>query len=280
MINKKEIKIEAKDGYMLSATLLEPSEKPIGFIQINSGTGIPKGFYRHFANYLTKRGYVTVTFDYRGIGKSKPTTLKGFKATNLQWGELDMSAILDWGIMNYPDLKKIVIGHSMGGQLIGTMDNADKIDKTFIIASGTGFWREMPKGNLKLIMPFLWYIYIPLTTFIFGYGAAKKIKQGENLPKGVALQWRSWCINKNYWKSEINGSIAINSFDKLKGELKSISFTDDNIISEIANKKLLGYYKNVTIENKRISPIEMGLNKIGHFGFFSSKSEKLWKLIA
>lgn len=27
----------------------------------------------------------------------------------------------------------------------------------------------------------------------------KKIGQGENLPKGVALQWRMWCINPNYF---------------------------------------------------------------------------------
>merc|ERR1711991_229830 len=118
--------------------------------------------------------------------------LRGFEATNYQWGELDMTAVLDWGIQHYPELEKIVIGHSMGGQLIGTMKNADKIDKTFVIASGTGYWKDMPKGNLKLLMPFLWYFYIPFTTTFYGYGAAKKINQGENLPKGVAMQWRNW----------------------------------------------------------------------------------------
>lgn len=280
MITDKEIKIQTKDGYELSATLREPIEKPIGFIQINSGTGIPQKFYRHFANYLTKKGYVTVTFDYRGIGKSKPKTLKGFKATNFQWGEFDMTAVLDWGIKNYPNLEKTIVGHSMGGQLIGTMKNADKIDKTFLIASGTGFWKDMPKSSLKMLMPFLWYIYIPFTTTFCGYGGAKKIKQGENLPKGVALQWRNWCISKNYWDSDLNKGVNKNSFQKLTGELKSISFLDDKIISEKANNKLLQYYKNVSVEKSIISPNEVGLNSIGHFGFFSSKSEKLWKLIA
>ncbi len=278
-MTEKEIKIKTNDGYILSATLREPIQKPSGFIQINSGTGIPQKFYRHFAKYLTQQGYITVTFDYRGIGKSKPETLKGFNATNLQWGELDMTAILDWGISNYPELEKIVIGHSMGGQLIGTMKNVDKIDKTFLIASGTGFWKDMPKGKLKFLMPFLWYVYIPFTTFICGYGAAKKIKQGENLPKGVALQWRNWCINNSYWKSNTSYGIDISSFKKLNGNLKSISFTDDKIISEKANKGLLEYYKNVNVENIQISPIEKGFDKIGHFGFFSPRSEKLWKLI-
>ena len=279
-MNNKEVKIRAKDGYELSATLYEPIEEPVGFIQINSGTGIPQKFYRHFANYLTKKGYVTVTFDYRGIGKSKPATLKGFEATNFQWGELDMTAILDWGIINYPTLEKTVIGHSMGGQLIGTMKNADKIDQTFLIASGTGFWKDMPKGRLKMLMPFLWYAYIPFTTAFCGYGGAKKIKQGENLPKGVALQWRNLCINENYWESDFNTETNNNSFQKLTGSLKSILFQDDKIISEKANRKLLRYYENASIENISLSPNEMGLESVGHFGFFSSKSEKLWLLIA
>lgn len=276
----KEIKIAANDGFLLSAMLREPARNPIGFVQINSGTGIPQSFYRHFAAYLSEKGYVTVTFDYRGIGKSKPIKLKGFKATNFEWGELDMTAILDWGIANYPDLEKIVVGHSMGGQLIGVMKNANRIDRTFIIASGTGFWKDMPRGLLKMLMPILWYFYIPFTTAICGYGAAKKIKQGENLPKGVALQWRKWCINDNYWESDFNSSTNLKSFENLNGNLTSISFTDDKIISKKANRNLLNYYKNVSKEIKIISPIEAGIKQIGHFGFFSRTSEKLWKLIA
>ena len=279
-MTEKEIKINANDGYSLSAILREPIKKPVGFVQINSGTGIPQKFYRHFASYLTRKGYVTVTFDYRGIGQSKPAKLRGFEATNFQWGELDMTAVLNWGINNYPDLEKIVIGHSIGGQLIGTMKNADKIDRTVLIASGTGFWKDMPKSKLKILIPFLWHLYIPFTTAVCGYGGAKKIKQGENLPKGVALQWRNWCINDNYWESDFNSETNSSSFEKLKGKLKSISFTDDKIISEKANKGLLNYYKNVTLENERISPNEIGLKQIGHFGFFSKTSEKLWKLIA
>lgn len=56
-MKEKEIGIIASDGYVLSATVREPA-KPIGFIQINSGTGIPKKFYRHFANFLSRKGYI------------------------------------------------------------------------------------------------------------------------------------------------------------------------------------------------------------------------------
>jgi predicted alpha/beta hydrolase len=275
-MTKENIIVTAKDGYKLGACVRKPKNEIKGIIQINSGTGIPQEFYKHFATYLTQLGYITITFDYRGIGSSKPKSLKGFKANNLEWGTLDMSSILDWSIKSYPSLEKIVIGHSMGGQLIGLMENNEKIDKVFIIASGTGYWKDMPKGLTKMLMPFLWYFYMPLNIFIYGYSNAKKINQGENLPKGVALQWKNWCLNKDYWENEFGKTINSNSFAKLTAPIKSLIFKDDNIISQKANKKLLAYYKNAILNEIQITPKSVEINKIGHFGYFSRKSEKLW----
>jgi predicted alpha/beta hydrolase len=35
---------------------------------------------------LTECGYFTLTYDYRGIGNSKPESLKGFQANLEDWG--------------------------------------------------------------------------------------------------------------------------------------------------------------------------------------------------
>ena len=276
---EKIIKVRAADGLILAATLRIPTSAPIGCIQINSGTGIPQYFYKHFASYMTERGYVTITFDYRGIGMSKNQKLRGFKATNFDWGMLDMTAILAWTNTNYPDLKKIVVGHSMGGQLIGIMKNLDKIDKAYIIASGTGFWKDMPRSKLKTLMPLIFNFLIPVSTFIFGYANTKLFRQGENLPKGVALQWKKWCMNKTYWDSDFNMVVNRNSFESFHGSIVGISMEDDNFVSEKSKNKLLDYYTNATVKRINISPSDIGLSSLGHFGFFRKKSKKLWSLI-
>ena len=270
------ITVPAADGYPLAATLREPDTTPRAFVQINSGTGIPQRFYRHFAEHLTRLGYVTATFDYRGIGASRPTRLQDSEATTLEWGTLDMTAVLDYGIQHYPSLPKIVVGHSMGGQLIGTMQNADRIDRTVIVAAGTGFWRDMPQGLLRALMPVLWYVYIPLTIRLCGYAAARKIRQGENLPRGVARQWRDWCVSSSYWEQDFGADFIASSFGKLRGSLQSISFSDDTIISDVANRKLLGYYRNASVDRQVIEPATVDRRQIGHFGFFSKGSEALW----
>lgn len=273
----QEISIETEDHFWLSATLRIPEQMPEGFIQINPGTGIPAGFYSRFANHFAERGFVVVSYDYRGIGKSKPGKLKGFNATNLDWGTLDATAVLNWALQHYPHLRKIVIGHSMGGQLIGTMKNASRIDETVIIASGTGYWRDMPPSKMKKLMPFLFKFYLPLSTFFLGYGNAKKIRQGENLPAGVATQWRKWCLQHNYWADDLKDNKRSDNFSDVRGKLTSVLIADDHHVSQKSNVKLLQHYSNASVERKTIAPKDVGRERLGHFGFFRKTAEPLWK---
>lgn len=274
---QQNVLIEARDGFKLSATIRRPLTEIKGVIQMNCGTGIPQKVYSNLAIYLTQYGYVTVTYDYRGIGNSKPKNLKGFKAKIEDWGILDMTSIFDWIISEFPNEKKIIIGHSMGGQLVGLMDNYQKIDKLVLIASSTGYWKDM-SSPYKWLMPPLWFLFVPLTTFIYGYANAKKIRQGENLPKGVAIQWRNWCINPNYFDEHFQKSNTSLFFDKLRIPLKSIQIKDDPIANEITSNKILKYYKIANIEIEKISPEQLGVKKIGHTGFFSRQfKDTLWK---
>jgi predicted alpha/beta hydrolase len=165
----------------------------------------------------------------------------------------------------------------MGGQLVGLMDNYDKVDRLILIASSTGYWKDM-SSPFKWLMPPLWFLMIPIIVAMYGYANAKKIGQGENLPKGVALQWRMWCINPNYFDDHFKKSSTKLFFDKFLIPIKSIQIDDDPIANEITANKLLGYFKNAKIEVETISPQKMGIRKMGHAGFFSRKfKDTLWK---
>lgn len=274
---EQNILIEARDGFKLSATVRRPLSEIKGVIQINCGTGIPQKLYSNLAIYLTNNGYATVTYDYRGIGNSKPKSLRGFLSNIEDWGIIDMASVFDWIINEFPNTQKIIIGHSMGGQLVGLMDNYQNIDKLILIASSTGYWRDM-SSPFKWFMPVLWFLFIPLTTYIYGYTNAKKLRQGENLPKGVALQWRDWCINPNYFDDHFQKSNTRLFFGNLRIPLKAIQITDDPIANEITANKLLKYYGNAKIEIEKISPKQLGVKKIGHTGFFSRQfKDTLWK---
>lgn len=275
-MNAREIKIPARDGYLLNAKLFEPTSDSKGFVQIHCGTGIPQKLYGNFASFLASEGYTAVTFDYRGIAESAPKNLKNFKAKISDWGQLDMAGVLDWAKENYPDQKKIVAAHSMGGQMVGLMDNHADIDHIFLIASSTGYWRDM-SHPYKWLPAFFWYILIPLHIKIYGYANAMKIKQGENLPKDVALQWRKWCINPNYFDSEFAENKTPLFFDKIKTPIKAIQIADDPLANKKTSNKLLTYFSKATIDIKELRPQNLGVKKIGHTGFFSRRfKSSLW----
>jgi predicted alpha/beta hydrolase len=271
------IQIPARDGYLLSAKLYLPAEASRGFVQIHSGTGIPQNVYANFAAFLAESGFTSLTFDYRGIAESAPKLMKDSQAKISDWGRLDMSGVFDWVLSNFPNQKKIIAGHSMGGQMIGLMDNHQQIDQLFFIASSTGYWRDM-SSPYKWLPAFYWYFLIPLHTRLFGYVNAMKIKQGENLPKGVALEWRKWCTHPDYFEPEIGKTLNPAYFDKITTPIKSIQIQDDPLANKVTANKLLKYFKNAQIEVEEIYPENYGVKRIGHTGFFSRKFKNtLWQ---
>lgn len=275
----EHIKIPARDGYDLSAKLFQPTAISKGFVQIHCGTGIPQKLYANFAMHLAESGFTTLTFDYRGIAESSPKKLKGFKAKISDWGKLDMAGVLDWATSNFPKQKKIIVAHSMGGQMVGLMDNHQDIDKLFLIASSTGYWKDM-SSPYKWLPAFFWYFMIPVHTKIFGYVNAMKVKQGENLPKDIALQWRKWCTHPDYFEPDFQKELHPVFFDKVSTPITSIQIQDDPLANKVTSQKLLTYYSNAEIEIQEVFPNEYGVDKIGHTGYFSRKfKNNLWEKI-
>ncbi len=102
---------------------------------VNAGAGIVCAYYERFAAWLAASGTPTLVYDYRGIGGSKPATLRGFEATVEDWGRLDCSGALAWLEARYPAAERLVVGHSVGGFVTGLSKVGGRIDR---LLSGRG----------------------------------------------------------------------------------------------------------------------------------------------
>ncbi len=122
-----DYRIAARDGYSLAATLFDAGTSD-AVVLINSATGVPRRFYQRFASFIRKSGWSAVTYDYRGIGGSRPRSLRGFKASMRDWAFLDMAAMVDWIDRELAPGRLFAVGHSFGGQTLGMIDNAERID--------------------------------------------------------------------------------------------------------------------------------------------------------
>ncbi|MEM9932381.1 MAG: alpha/beta fold hydrolase [Bacteroidota bacterium] len=273
----RDFHITCADGYVLSATLWIPKQDTGRIIQFHNGTGIPASLYHHFWTYLAEEGFTVLAFDYRGMGQSLEGSLAESKATIAEWAYQDMTAVFEWVLAHYPTHKKILMGHSMGGQLFGMMHNAVHADLLVMIASSTGYWKDMP-APFKWFTALAWNVLIPFSNALAGYAKASFFGSGDDLPKEVAAQWRKWCMSPTYYEVDFETALAERYHHKLGSSLLSVRTTDDPIANDTTVEKLLAYYRNNKIERWRFIPEKLGLKKLGHAGFFSRKVKQIfWK---
>ena len=101
-----DLQLSARDGFPLAGRLwaIPGAPQPKSIALINSGAGIQSRFYDRFAAFLAQNGVPTLVYDYRGIGRSRPTSLRGFKASVEEWGSKDCAAVLDWLRDRFPEV--------------------------------------------------------------------------------------------------------------------------------------------------------------------------------
>ena len=263
---KESLRIHASDGYRLAVTAFLPKKANGHVVLINSATGVKQGFYSDFATQLAEQGFRVFTYDYRGIGNSKPSALKKFSASMHEWGTLDYHAILKYIFLTYTDSKTTVIGHSVGGQIIGMSPLSENVDRVVTIGAQTPFIGNFGGGFGKLKLLFFWYLLIPVFTRLFGYFPASKLGLFEDLPANVARQWASWAKNKNYVLEEL--PFMKQRFNALHQDALMISFSDDTFAPPRSVKNLMSFFTNLQWSHWEYRPQDFSLEKLGHFSFF------------
>ena len=274
-LNPVELKIPARDGFELAGTLLRPAETERGLVIVNSATAVPRRFYRHMATALANAGYAVLTYDYRGVGDSRPASLRGFEAEVRDWGLLDMAGVVDWAIDELSPACVLLVGHSVGGQLAGLLDRPDTIDGMATMSAQSGYW-ALQGGEQKALVALHVYVTLPLLAKTLGYMPWSWVGGGEDLPRGVALEWSRWCRSPGYLLDD--SSLPLERFNRFSAPVLAYSFGDDKWGTPKSVDAMMGAYPK--LERRHIEPTAVGLDRIGHFGYFRSSSASLWHELA
>jgi len=279
-----DIMVPAADGYSLAATLFLPRGAKRHAVLINSATAVPRKIYRGFAGYLAHRGCAVLTYDYRGIGGSRPLapegynrkkSLAGFKASMADWAALDVTAAVNWMRERYHDLPLSYVGHSFGGQAFGLLPNNNEVSRALFVAAQAGYWKLMVSPERYRVCALLSLVGIPLTHAL-GY-APGWAGIGEDLPKGVFLQWVNW-INSPRYLFDDKSLAGLANFAKYEGGLRALCLADDPWATRPAVELLCGGFGAAKPEIVTISPADVGVTKLGHFGFFRpDHRDTLWR---
>jgi predicted alpha/beta hydrolase len=279
-----DITFPAKDGYSLGGTLFLPRGAKRHAVLINSATAVPRQIYKGFASYLAGRGSAVLTYDYRGTGDSrqkslvgynKPKSLAGFQASMSDWAALDAAAAVTWMRDRYNGLPLGYVGHSFGGQALGLLPNNTEIARALLIASQAGYWGLMTSPERYRVYALLNFVGVPLTRLL-GY-APGRMGLGLDLPKGVFLQWVRWVMSKRYMFDDPTLE-ALANFPNYRGALRALCISDDPWATRPAVDLLCSGFTSITPDIDTITPSDLGVARIGHFGFFRSQHrDMLWR---
>jgi predicted alpha/beta hydrolase len=275
----KKITITTSDGYQLGAMIAKPIEESSQTVIISSATGIKKEFYINFAQFLVNNGYNVLLFDYRGIGESAPDDLKLSDAYMHDWGILDMNAALNY-MVEVQNLTNIVwIGHSVGGQLVGFLEKREHIKHIISISAALGYWGYFPYP-MKMVVWMLWYVISPVLTKVYGYGTLKKVGWGENLSKNTFLEWRGWCMNKDYYGQFLQEKLQTDKFYDFTVPITAVYLSDDYIANDITAPLMSKFYPNSTFDVLKLQVKRYTSHKVGHSGIFKKKfKNSLWPVL-
>ena len=98
-----------------------------------------------------------------------------------------------------------------------------------------------------------------------------------DVPRGVMAQWRRWCLDPGY-AAGAEGEAARAAYAAVTAPIVSLSFTDDEFMSRENIASLHGFYTGAPRVMTRLAPGEIGVPRVGHFGFFRPRSrETLWE---
>ncbi len=275
------LSFRARDGFPLRARRVAPMTGEARLkVLLAPATGVLSRFYLPFARYLADGGIEVLLPDLRGIGLSRPEGLRGrrfaaFDAGFGAWARLDLSAAFSFLEATGPRTPVAWVGHSLGGQVFPLVAPAERAAAVLFVAAQVGWvghWRRLP--TLRRYVGLM--AALGAATTALGYGPGR-VFGGEDLPRRAAADWAAWGLHPRYlagWHRDARARAAA-----YRGPLASFAFTDDlDFAPPNAVRALLAWYERARIDARFIAPSDVGLDAIGHFGFFrrAAADTRLW----
>ncbi len=264
-------------GAALQGTLFMCAETPKAAIVLHGAVGVPAGYYRAFALWLADQGYACLTYDYRDFAASQTAPLRQSRANLQSWGLSDQPAALATLRRHLPQTPVWVIGHSLGGTMLG-FHPMDGVSRVITVASGLVTLPDHP-WPYRALAAWFWYGLPRLANALLGYLPGRALQMGPDLPCGVYLQWRRWCLRPGFWQGDVGLSLPAPDPARITCPMKIIAIADDAVVPPSAVWRLMALYPRAVKRQLTLRPADHSLQSIGHIAAFSRANAVVWPAI-
>lgn len=260
-------------GATLTGTLFRAAD-PGAVAVLNPATGVGQGYYSHFARWLAAdRNITCLTYDYRDFGASAHGPVRHSRASMADWGITDQQAARDWLGAHAPDTPLWVIGHSLGGFMLGYQTGLARISRVIALASGPVHVRDHP-WPYQASARFFWYLLGPSVMRATGYLPGRLSGLGADLPGPVFAQWKAWCTSRDFHHAD--ASLPPYDPSRLTAPLRSVALADDVMMPPATVARLGTLYPSARQTHVTLDPPAYGLSRVGHLAAFARRNSALW----
>ncbi|KUL22098.1 alpha/beta hydrolase family protein [Actinoplanes awajinensis] len=273
MRNSETVRIPVATGGAVTATLFLP-ETPVAVLVVHSATATPQGFYASFAGYLAEHGIATVTYDYRGTGRSgHPRDHRDLGMRD--WIGADAPAVATWAAERFPGLPRLALGHSLGGHVIA-LGAAGQPAASVIVASHLAAVRAIGSFAERVRVRLMLHVLGPAFGRLLGYVPARRLGLGEDLPAAAMAEWGRWARLGNYFFDDPSMR-APERAATVTGPVLAVGTSDDPWSTPGQMDALTVHLTGAVVERRTYTPAGAGVPMIGHHGLLRrSVRDTVW----
>ena len=265
--NKAELQFVSIDGFRNYINIFQPFYvKNASVIIIMPALGVKAQYYEPLALALKGSGFIVVTVDLRGTGKSSINP----KRRNFGYHEMlsfDWPVVLEKVDKHFPNNKIYLFGHSLGGQLnvLYASQHQQLISGLILVASCSVHYKGW-KFPLKIGVLIATQT-ARLLVKILGYFPGKKIGFAGTEAKNLILDWAYNSRTGRY--NLLNSNVSFEEdFQNIKLPVLAISFEADKLAPLNAVKRLTSKMKNALVNHFHYQH-----NDLDHFSWIK---ENIW----
>lgn len=228
--------------------------------------GTKARYYEIFAERLNREGYQVVIADWRGHGDFDT---RASRKVNFGYKELvqDIGSLVEYLNHSLPNTQKIILGHSLGGQLGSLFASRypDQIDALILIASCLVYYKGWEGFEATKVL--MAVNLFPLICNMVGYFPGKKIGFAGREAKQVMKDWSLNGRTGKYilFKDAFDYEASLATLEK---DILAFSMDKDYMAPKKAVENLLDKYNNQSkITHLHVGSEETNIEGLNHFNW-------------
>lgn len=273
----EKVRIKSKDGVLSRITVFRNPLNHAPVVVIMPAMGVKASFYAPLAHLLVKQELNVVTADLRGHGES---AIRPGRHVDFGYREMvlyDWPCIMSQVKMFFPHSLKIILGHSLGGQLstLYLAENPASIHSLILVAAPSLYYKHWPfPRSIKLLFSTQIFHWIAKA---LGYYPGRKIGIGGTEAIQLVKDWARVVRTGRYGMIDKNLDYE-SCLRRLRIPVLAISFTDDDFAPKGAVDHLCQKMPNVSLTRWQLAPENFDCKRLGHLWWINQSEPLAYRL--